>query len=164
MHSKLFRSTLLAAAVAGGIQVAQAGQLTGTMFVSLSIAEACTQLNVSELSFGGISVGAASDRNVISRISVLCNKGTSFQVGIDDGQSGTGERRMTSFSGVDSVKYEIYRDAARTQRWGNIGTMEVVSGEGDQATVELPVFGKAFLDGSQAPGGYQDQVVITLSF
>lgn len=101
-----------------------------------------------------------------TRVFVNCTPGTPYTVTMDNGLwVKSGQRRMSN-PGAKGVReyldYDIYRNAARTQRWG--GTPATgVSGVTGAAQVTLIAYGSA-LGKKVSAGAYTDTVVVTLTF
>ncbi|CAM4184201.1 spore coat protein U domain-containing protein [Lelliottia jeotgali] len=66
----------------------------------------------------------------------------------------------------DLVQYQIYRDAARAQTWGNKSNIDTLSGVG--AGIANPfmisIYGRVLPQNGLAPGHYQDTVIVTLIY
>lgn len=94
---------------------------------------------------------------------VTCTPGTAYNVGLNNGLSGTGPtaRRMTL--GGQAVVYGLYKDTTRSQPWGNSGA-ERVPGTGSGATQSLPVYGRVPPQQTPTPGTYTDTVVVTVTY
>jgi spore coat protein U-like protein len=68
------------------------------------------------------------------------------------------------------VEYELYRDAGRSQRWGNdtTGGTDTVNGNGSNhgqgSGNGLTVYGRVPAQPEAASGSYSDTVTITLTY
>lgn len=103
-----------------------------------------------------------------SSITLECPGNLAWQVGLSDGvNAANGQRRMVS-AASGAVAYELFRDPARTQRWGGdmAGGTDVVSGSGAShgSPAVLQVYGWVPAQGRPAPGAYTDTVIITLTY
>lgn len=96
-------------------------------------------------------------------LGVTCTPGTAYNVGLNNGLTGTGPtaRRMTR-SG-QAVLYGLYKDSARSNPWGNTGTQRL-AGTGTGATQSIPVYGRVPAQQTPAPGTYTDTVVVTVTY
>ena len=67
--------------------------------------------------------------------------------------------------GGQYITYGLYKDAARSQRWGQAGG-EPVTGTGAGVSVPQPltVYGRVPAQAVPAPGNYADTVTITLTY
>lgn len=77
--------------------------------------------------------------------------------------SGT-QRRMAGPAG-QYIAYELYRDTARTQRWGNdtAGGSDTVNGGGGNPS-SVTVYGRVPVPSEMVPGSYSDTVTVTLTY
>jgi spore coat protein U-like protein len=100
-----------------------------------------------------------------STLTVKCSD-SSFSpwVGLDNGvNSLSGQRRMSSGAGY--IDYELYTNAARTQRWGVTQNTDTVSVTPSVAGTSITVYGKIPVPLSQPTGGtYTDVVTATVHF
>ncbi|WP_150125003.1 spore coat U domain-containing protein [Tsuneonella mangrovi] len=146
---------------------AYAGQTTNSVPATLKVNTSCG-IKTNPLMFGN-SKPNIKQIDASSTIDVTCNPGTAYTVSIDDGQNATaaGQRRMLAQTAVNLkfiyVSYDIYQDAARTQRWGATpGSLE--SGTiPPSGTVTHTLYGRVPA-GKALPTVYLDTVTITLSF
>lgn len=97
-----------------------------------------------------------------SEITLQCPSGTTWLMGLNNGRNGN--RRMAS-PGGSSIAYELYKDDARTKRWGDIesGTAVFGLGAGEAVSAPVRVYGKVPA-GTLPKGKYTDTVTITLEF
>lgn len=108
--------------------------------------------------------------DVIGRFVVRCNGSPGpFSVLIGPGRSGDQAARTLLAGGGFVLSYNLYRDAARTQIWGD-GTPPtfVVNGArtsgGRPTRVNLPVYGRIFAGQTPEPGRYRDRLLVTVLF
>ena len=97
--------------------------------VSANVLATCT-VSATTLDFGNVGI---IDSNVDSTnsIDVNCVNGTPYTVGLDGGLSGATDPTQRKMNlGAAQVTYGIYRDAARTQPWGDVIGTNTVSGTG----------------------------------
>jgi len=125
----------------------------------------CRIAQVSNLDFGTVaSVRAPVD--MTSQVVVRCPQGTAWNLAIGNGSHAAGTtRRMRSAAG-NYVTYELYRNAARSQRWGTALGTDTVSGTGagDNNPQSVTVHGRVPAQGPAAGGAYADTVTITLTY
>ena len=164
------------AAVAGLILLSAAGAsraqtsstATGNLRVQATILSQCA-VQDSTLDFGQITPNAPAQPPQAD-IRITCTAGVPFTVGLDDGQNASaGQRRMlregSSGSGAgDYLSYELYKDAALANRWGDAVVSERVSATATGATQSTPVFGKVVATSAPSAGNFVDNAVITLHF
>lgn len=145
-------------------QGAALGQASFNVGVSAFIANGCT-ISATAVNFGTYA-GTASSPPIdgLGQITVRCPLGNAYNVRLDNGVSAVGgQRRMAPAAGTARLNYELYRDAARSLRWGN-NASERVSGTGTGAAQTLPVFAR--LPGAQvvAFGPYADTITATIQY
>jgi spore coat protein U-like protein len=163
------RNHLIAAlALCGGLAVADAATAAtanGNLVVQATVADACSVADAA-LTFGAVNPSSGVVIPVTANIAVTCTLGTSFSVGLGDGQNLTGgNRRMRKGSSSDYLQYELYKDLLMTSRFGDTGASDRVSGLGLGITsTPVVVYGAMPASQSAASGSYQDTVQITLYY
>ena len=125
-------------------------------------------IGATPLVFGRVTGGSVSATGTIEAI---CNGGgrfNPFSMALSSG-SGTFVSR-TMLGGKDTLRYNLYTDAAHTKIWGDgsAGTSTVtgnfdLSGSGPQVFDET-VFGLVPAQTLPPPGVYSDVIVVTLIF
>ena len=132
-----------------------------TMVIDADVQRTC---NVAALPmmFGTIAVIFANATAQAS-IFVDCTPSTSFTIAIDNGQNFNGQRRMARIGpGFGNfLNYEIYRDAARAQRWGTTPAQVVTRVAPANGKMTLLAYGRA--TGSVAAGPFEDTVTVTIT-
>ena len=108
--------------------------------------------------------------DVTGQIDVQCQaQPGSFTVVIGPGVSGDQLARTLTAGGPNVLNYNLYRDAARTQIWGD-GTPPtlVVSGvrpgKGRPTFYNYPIYGRIFANQAPNPGIYSDNLLVTVLF
>jgi spore coat protein U-like protein len=145
--------------------VVSAAQTTTTLSVSATVSAGCG-VTANPIAFGSY-LGTATSPTVdaVGAIVVTCPVGNNYDVRLDNGTNGGGgQRRMAVTSGPAAfLSYELYSDAARTQRFGN-ANFERVTGVGNGAPQSIPVYAR--LPGAQVVplGAYLDTIQVTLQF
>jgi len=160
--------------VAIGIPAALLGLVTpslalaqqSTQFqVTLTIQAECRLTSASDLAFGNAGVIQTAITST-SSIGVQCTNTTPYNIGLNSG-TGAGAtvaaRRMTSGSGA-TVTYELFRDAARSQIWGNTVGTDTLAGTGTGAVQTLTVYGRVPAQATPAAGNYTDTVQVTVTY
>ena len=121
------------AVAALGTIAAYAATATGSMNVTLTITKQCTVVSAQTLAFGSQGLLNANVDQT-ANITVLCTNGTTYDVGLDKGVNGASvtTRQMIGAGGTpDSVDYALYRDASRTQNFGETVGTDTAAGTGD---------------------------------
>jgi len=166
----MMRPNLIALMVAVSLMTATisaADSIGGRMEVTASVVANC-RLVVAPLSFGtydpldGHSVQPADASTVIS---VTCTRNTGAAVSFDFGMySSSGPDRGMSATGSEVLRYQIYRDAARSLVWSRgADALQVVS-RGVTSAELLTVFGRIPPNQEVAPGAYSDLLTATVDF
>lgn len=142
------------------------GSATRTTYftTSATVSNSCTaSVSATDLDFGSVS---ALDlvHDGTSTITLQCPPNTNWKLGLNDGANAVGAQRRMAGSGNDYINYELYRDAGRTQRWGNdaVGGTDTVNGKGASGT--LTVYGRVPVQAPVSPGSYNDTVIVTLTY
>lgn len=122
------------------------------------------------IDFGTYMPMTPSPVDITGQIDVRCQgQPGSFTVVIGPGVSGNQLARTLTAGGPDILNYNLYRDAARTQIWGD-GTPPsfVVSGvrtnRGRPSFYNYPVYGRVFANQTPNPGVYNDNLLVTVLF
>lgn len=163
------RPNLIALMVAMSLMTATisaADSIGGRMEVTASVVANC-RLVVPPLSFGtydpldGHSVQPADASTVIS---VTCTRNTGAAVSFDFGMNSTSGPDRAMSGGSDVLRYQIYRDAARSLVWSRgADALQVVS-RGVSSSELLTVFGRIPPNQEVAPGAYSDLLTATVDF
>ncbi len=142
------------------------------VFFTISDAAIAIQCRVSvnPINFGVYRPLTPVPVDVIGQFDVRCMaQPGSFSIIIGPGLSGDQLARTLSAGGSNLLNYNLYRDAARTQIWGD-GTPPtfVVSGirrnRGRPTFYNYPVYGRIFANQGPAPGVYNDNLIVTVLF
>lgn len=142
-----------------------AGSATFYTQATATVPTDCRISRVDDLDFGAVAA-VASNVDATSQITVRCPQGTSWNLSLGNGSHASGTvRRMRNASG-NFVRYELYRNPGRTQRWGTaLGTDTVSgSGAGDNNPQSVILYGRVPVQGALAGGAYADTVTITLTY
>lgn len=142
-----------------------AAQQSTQFQVSITIQAECRLTSASDLAFGNTGVIQTAITST-STIGVQCTNTTPYNIGLNAG-AGTGAtvatRRMTSGSGA-TVVYELFRDPARSQIWGNTAGTDTLAGIGNGAVQSLTVYGRVPPQTTPAAGSYTDTVQVTVTY
>lgn len=160
----LFRTSLAAAVAACCcVSLAQAGTATDDFQVSAEVIAACS-ISASDLEFGDYNPVAGSAVDGTSTVSVTCTNGAGYSIGLSAGGSGdVAARAMDHSVEVATLAYALFRDALRTENWGDVS--DTVNASGTGANQEHTVYGR--VAGSQSSallGSYADTITATVTF
>ena len=124
-------------------------------------------LSAAPLNFGAVGLALASQPiDAQSSISVTCGQGVAYTLALDAGTSGGAsvtDRRMTRDGSGEILRYGLYRDAARTQNWGDSGS-DLLNGTGSGSSITHVVYGRMPVQTLPPAGNYRDTITVTLTF
>ena len=127
--------------------------------VEATFTKNCT-VTTQSVNFGSTGILAANI-DATGQVRVTCTQMTGYSVGLSIGSFTPTTRRMTM--GSEFVVYGLYRDAARSQGWGDVaGTMP--TGNGTGLTENYTVYGRVAPQATPSPGTYNDTVVVTITY
>ncbi|HVT33241.1 MAG TPA: spore coat U domain-containing protein [Rhodanobacteraceae bacterium] len=128
---------------------------------SANVTSQCT-VSATTLDFGSVGLLLANTDGT-STVGVQCANGVAYQIGLDNGQHASGNtRRMQGPGGL--VSYELYRNSARTQRWGSTLNSDTVVGGGTGGTQNLTVYGRVPAQTTPSAGTYNDTITVTVTY
>lgn len=131
--------------------------------VTASVAANC-MVATQNVDFGTTGV-LSSNIDATGQATVTCTPATAYTVSLSNGMSGTSptNRRMTL--GSAAVVYGLYKDAGRSQPWGDAATAgSTVAGTGTGAAQGYTVYGRVPPQTTPTPGTYSDTVVVTVTY
>ncbi|MGB3291223.1 MAG: spore coat U domain-containing protein [Burkholderiaceae bacterium] len=138
------------------------GNATSRFYIQAHVANDCRIDGTTPMDFGVVAGGATGPLDAQSTIRVTCN-GTAYRVGLDNGMHAEGnKRRMKGPNGY--VVYDLYRDASRSQRWGNNFWHDAVGGTGTGQAQSLTVYGLVPAQNIGNSGSYSDTIVVTVDY
>lgn len=128
----------------------------------------CGSYLVSDMDFGNATGRIATPINQTAQLTLTCVRRTPFNVALDNGENASGStRRMRNASSSTAlIPYELYRDAARTLRWGNTVGSDTVPGTGTGTAQQITIYGRAPATSGALPvaGSYSDRVTVTITY
>ena len=165
---------LLPAMTAGSLFTAGAAEAvtaTTTMPVQMTVAASCT-VSATTLDFGTQTlIDINADIDATATLTVTCTNAAPYNValnaGLHDAAGGISARKLKIGATTDTLNYQLYRDASRTQVWGvtTAGTPDVVTGTGSGDGQAITVYGRV-PTGQANPkvGTYNDTVTVTVNY
>lgn len=143
---------------------ARAGTDTDTMAVTATVVASC-DVAANDLDFMTYDPVSGSPVDASATLEITCTNGAAYVVALDEGV-GAGAtiaaRRMTS--GSDTLAYSLYRDASRSQLWGETNGVDTVAGTGSGTQQTLTVYGRAPTAQTSPAGSYADTVTVTVTY
>lgn len=141
-----------------------AGTATTTFQVTATVTAACS-VTATNLSFGSYDPSSATNNDATSTVTPTCTLLTAYNIGLNAG-TGSGAtvttRKMTK--GSDTLNYSLYRDAVRSQNWGDTVGTDTVSGTGTGLGVATIVYGRIPASQNVPTGSYADTITVTVTF
>jgi len=158
------------AAVSGSLILAagtaHAATSTTTFNVQITIVADCT-VSATTLNFGSNPGVLVANIDATNTVNVTCTNTTPWAVSLNAGTGvgGTVVLRKMTGPGAATVNYTIYRDAGRTQVWGDgtSGTF-TVAGTGSGVAQAQTGNGRVPPQSAPTPGAYLDTVTATVTF
>jgi spore coat protein U-like protein len=145
-----------------------AATVSSALEVGASISIRCTIITV-PLSFGNYTVTDPTPLDMSGAVSLNCAPSRFVtRIRLDQGlypasgSSNPNPSRQMSNGAADRLGYNIYRDAARTQVWGNTNPTGVIAN--GPYPMLIPVYGRIPALQSVQPGAYADTVQLTVLF
>lgn len=164
--SKASAPTPTAAECLAGTGGEGGGEVSYYLNVVASAEDTCMIRSVTDIDFGTHEHDITAPLDQRSSLTLQCPVGTTWQLALNEGlYSAGGERRMSNGQG-DFAQYQIYRDAARTQTWGNKNNVNTLSGVGAGISnpIMISLYGRVLPQNGLAQGHYQDTVIVTLTY
>jgi spore coat protein U-like protein len=166
MRQPSFHRAAICAALLSVTSAGWAATATTTFGVTAQVVPTCT-VSATTLAFGS-SIPSPITTNIDAQgaVNATCSTNAAYTVALNRG-AGAGAtfaaRRMTN--GANGINYALYRNATRTQLWGD-GTAgsSVANATGSGASQALVVYGR-IAGGQAAPtGSYSDTITVTVTF
>ncbi|GAM99988.1 sigma-fimbriae tip adhesin [alpha proteobacterium U9-1i] len=165
MFSLLARRAILGLALTAAAAFnAHAATDSDTMAITATVVASCS-VDASDLLFGDYDPVAASPLDIGTSIGVTCTNGTAYVVSLDEGLGAgatVASRRMTA--GADTLTYSLYRNAGRTNVWGETAGVNTVAGTGSGAEQDIDVFGRVPANQTAPAGAFSDTVTVTVTY
>lgn len=166
MRNRWFLAVLLSvSAISAGDS--RADSLGSRIDVTATVVANC-QLIVSPLSFGTydpMTSHSVQPADATTVVTLSCTRNTGASLSFDFGLHAPAQgERVLAGPGPESLSYQIYRDAARSQVWARgAGSVHIVS-RGISNPEQLTVFGRILPRQEVEPGAYTDVLTATVDF
>lgn len=157
---------------AGTATVTQNG---GQLDVNANVVASCNARQGTQVAFGDLKT-LNSPLSATGTVTVNCDSGVEYALGLDTGSNASGSQRRMRYSNYPNdyfIPYELYSDAAHTTPITNIATGSTVTGVATGATPggsgtgsdqTITIYGQIPAGPKPQPGLYQDRVTITVGF
>jgi spore coat protein U-like protein len=136
---------------------------TASFAVSAFNTTTCS-VSAATVNFGSSGV-IQSALDATGNIAVTCTNSAPYTISLDGGNavaSDPTQRQMALAS--ETITYGLYRNAGRSQPWGDSAGVNTASGTGTGLTQNYPVYGRVPAQTTPSPGTYTDTVVVTLNY
>jgi len=145
---------------------AQATTTTSTFTVQAVINAACN-VSATTLNFGSYDPTSGTALNGTSTVNVYCTSGTPYTTSLNVGTGGGSFVTRTIASGGNTLSFNLYRDSARSQVWGDgSGATFTVAGTGAGLLTSSPltVYGEITSGQDKPPGTYTSVITVTVTY
>lgn len=132
-------------------------------FSALANVMATCNVTAQDIDFGQRGMLDA-DVDATGSVDVICPPGTTYDVGLNNGLSGDSPTQRHMTLGDQTVTYGLYRDAARSQPWGNTTGTDTVPGTGTGTMQNITVYGRVPPQTTPSAGTYTDTVVVIVEY
>ena len=142
----------------------QAQQTVSTTFRVSARVEAVCEVTASDLVFGSYTAQASTLQGT-TLLRATCTPGTTYNIGLNDGAAGGtiyNARQMAS--GANKLNYQLYRDSARTNIWGNTTGTDTVHDVGIGLAKDHTVFGSVPAAQVVPAGEYADTITVRVYY
>jgi spore coat protein U domain-containing protein, fimbrial subunit CupE1/2/3/6 len=140
--------------------------VTNTFTVQAVINSSCN-VTATTLNFGAYDPTSATALNGSSTVSVFCTSGTPYTTTLNVGSGGGSFVTRTIANGGNTLNYNLYRDSARSQVWGDgSGSTFTVAGTGSGLLTAstLTVYGDIATAQDKPPGTYTSTITVTVTY
>ena len=129
--------------------------------VSATVTADCV-MTTTPLDFGTVGL-IGTTRTAQTPLTVTCTSGAPFSIALGPGSAAAGPTQRRMYRGSESILYALYRDAARTQPWGD-STGQLLSATGAGTPLATYIYGAVPAQTAPTAGTYSDTVVVTLQY
>lgn len=123
----------------------------------------CAVSVASGIAFGAYDPLAPAALDSTGRVVLDCPPGRIVSISLGTGQSGSFAARELRGPTGEALRYNLYRDAARTQVWGDGSSGVALSMDGAKGKT-VQVYARVFAGQDVSAGAYADTIVLTVEF
>lgn len=160
------RSMLLAAAtLASGLPAcAWSATKTATFTVQATVISDCSIISAPNINFGNVGVLTAN-LDITSTLTVSCTPGTIYALALDAGSAaGSTVTNRLMAQGANTLQYQLYSDASRTQVWGVTPGTDTQGGTGTGSNTVYTIYARLPPQSTPPVGVYTSTVTATISY
>jgi spore coat protein U-like protein len=147
--------------------VANAATTASNTFTVQAVINAACNVSATTLNFGAYNPASAAALSGTSTISVYCTGGSPYTTALNVGSGGGTFATRTLLSGSDTLNFNLYRDAAYSQVWGDgtVSTYTVAgTGSGLLTANTLTVYGQIPISQDKPVGTYTSTITVTVTY
>ena len=138
----------------------------GTLYASDAHAQACT-ISATSVNFGSYNVFNGSHTDSTGTVTYRCNGSAhNITIGLTQGAGASFNQRQMQ-KGSESLTYNLFVDASRTNIWGD-GTSGTsvysISNPPNNTNVNLTVYGRVTAGQDVSAGSFSDTVTAVINF
>jgi spore coat protein U-like protein len=137
---------------------------TATFKVSAKVQAVCA-VTATDLAFGAYTSQGGTPLQGTTVLRATCTPGSTYNIGLNGGAAGgtiyTG-RQMAS--GQNKLNYQLYRDSAHTNIWGETTGTDTVQDVGTGLVKDHTVFGAIPAAQVVPAGDYQDTITVRIYY
>lgn len=133
------------------------------MPVSAQLISAC-KITAAPLNFGSHPSNFSANIPGTSTITSSCTKGTPYQIGLNNGLYASGNQRRMKAADGQYINYELYKDASRSQRWGNTLNADTLTGTASGVNQNSSVYGQVMPQTGLEAADYRDTITATITY
>jgi spore coat protein U-like protein len=148
-------------------QPASSQSASTTLVVTANVIRNCT-IATTPINFGAydpVAANATTPLDGVGSIIIACTRGTGAHVGLSNGGNNIGSTRRMQMNAVNFLTYEIYKNAGRSDVWGNdFGTNLDVPNAPSLEPRTYTAYGRVPAAQDASVGAYTDVVVASVDF
>ena len=145
----------------------EAQSASASLTVSANVTKNCT-ITTAPVNFGAydpVAGNATTPLDGIGTVTVTCTKGASAHIGLNAGSNSQGTTRRMSQSATAYLTYELYKDAAHANVWGDsLNDALDIGAAPNRNPRTFTAYGRVASGQDATVGNYTDTVVATVNF
>jgi spore coat protein U-like protein len=140
---------------------------TASLTVTANVTKNCT-ISTAPVNFGAydpVAAHATAPLDGIGTVTVTCTKGAVAKVGLNPGANAQGTTRRMSQGAAEYLAYEIYKDTAHANIWGDTAdtALDIPAAPNRNPRV-FTAYGRVPAAQDATVGNYTDTLVATVNF
>lgn len=133
--------------------------------VEANLVKNCLLAIPQNVNFGSVSL-LNQTIDAVGSLSIRCTNGTPYTVSLGPGTApgATVTTRRMRGPGGASIAYDLFRDAGRSEFWGQTIGADTLGGLGIGIDISTPIYGRVRPQATPSAGVYSDTVVVTVTY